>query len=94
MAENGNENPKRVSRDTSLDLKAWGLGVIGAAIGGVVFSAVAAGVLMLFCEWHHRPWVDDGSLSYFLTHVMDLTLATKLMFALGVALAFFLGKGR
>ena len=113
--------------------KSWGLGIVGAAIGGAVgwfiFSllfnegfyalalpgamlgygfgmlsrmrsvaggvvcAVAAAVLMFMCEWHHRAWTADESLGYFIRNVHELSTATFLMFFLGVAMAFWFGKG-
>lgn len=61
-------------------------------IAGGVFCAVLALVLMLMCEWHFRPWLDDESLGYFFSHLHDLTTATLLFLLLGVVLAFGFGR--
>lgn len=58
-----------------------------------VFCAVFAAILMLMCEWRYRPWLADDSFGYFFSHLHELTTATLLFLAIGVAFAFWFGKG-
>ena len=63
-------------------------------IGGL-FCAVAAFALMVACEWKHAPFSDDGSLTYFVTHLHKLdSQFTYVLLALGTAFSFWFGKGR
>lgn len=74
----------------------FGFGLLSkrTMVDGGIFCAILAALLMIFCEWHHRPFIADGSLSYFLTHLHETEFTTKLMFVLGVVFAFWFGKGR
>ena len=63
-------------------------------IGGL-FCAVAALALMVVCEWQHRPFSDDKSLVYFVTHLQQLdNQFTYVLLAVGTVFAFWFGKGR
>lgn len=60
-----------------------------AAVCGV------AGLLLgLFTEWRFAPFVVDGSLSYFLTHLHKLQPVTMLMLTFGVFASYSLALGR
>jgi hypothetical protein len=115
--------------------KSWGLGIVGAILGGIAgwfiygwlfnqgyyalalpgaavglgfsalarrpmiaggaFCAVAAFFLMAACEWKDSAFVADDSYLYFLTHIHKVdSMATLGFIALGVAFAFWFGKGR
>ncbi len=58
--------------------------------------AVTCGVLALalgiFAEWKHFPFVKDGSLNYFVTHLFDLRPFTLIMIALGCFGGFWFAK--
>jgi hypothetical protein len=51
-------------------------------------SAAAGLVLGLFIEWQFAPFVVDGSLRYFVTHLHALRPLTLLMSALGTILSY------
>ena len=59
-----------------------------------VIAACAALVLSIFAEWSLFPFIKDGSLSYFVTHVHTLPAIKLIMMAIGVGLAYWLGQGR
>src|SRR5438132_674596 len=67
--------------------RSWPLGVA---------CAVAGLCLTLFAEWVHAPFRNDGSFSYFLTHLhrLDHLPMKAIITALGVACAYWLGQGR
>jgi hypothetical protein len=48
-----------------------------------IVCGLAALGLSLFTEWHFEPFVADGSLGYFLSHVHQLQPITLLMIAVG-----------
>lgn len=60
--------------------------------------AIACGVaglaLGLLTEWRFAPFVADGSLLYFITHIHTLRPITLLMLALGAFLSYRLALGR
>ena len=63
-------------------------------VGGL-FCAVAGFALMVACEWYHRPFSDDKSLLYFVTHLHKLdNQFTYVLVAIGTAFSFWFGKGR
>jgi len=72
-------------------------GLLGLGAGIVknrsVWIAVACGVLAialgLFTEYRFAPFSDDGSLGYFLTHVLDLRPLTLLMIGVGGLIGFW-----
>ena len=66
-------------------------GIRSVAAG--VFCAIVAAGLMFMCEWNFRFFTDDPSFGYFVRNVHELSSATFLMFFLGVAMAFWFGKG-
>ncbi len=59
-----------------------------------ILCGLAAVPLGVFCEWSAFPFVADGSLAFFVTHLHDLRPMTMIMLALGAVFAFWLGKGR
>jgi hypothetical protein len=83
----------------------YGLMIPGALVGlgasmlsmhrsparGVVLG-VAALALGLFIEWKFRPFKADGSFTFLLKHVSDLTSITLVMIAVGGVFAFWMGK--
>ena len=58
--------------------------VLVAALCGL--GATALGVLT---EFHFRPFVADESLSYFLSHLVQLSPVTLLMIGVGGAIGFY-----
>lgn len=64
-------------------------------LAGILCGLVAL-PLGLFCEWKIRPFRDDPSLVYFVTHLhqLDRPTVTWIMVGLGAAFAYWLGKGR
>jgi hypothetical protein len=59
---------------------------------------VACGVLALaigiFAEWQFAPFMRDGSLGYFVTHLHQLSPVTLVMIAAGTILGFWGPFGR
>ncbi len=51
-------------------------------------AAVAGLLLGLFIEWKFAPFVVDGSLAYFVTHLHALRPLTLLMIVLGTVLSY------
>lgn len=66
----------------------------GRSTGLGISAAVIAFVVSLGLEWHFRPFVLDDSLSYFLSHLRDLTTMTWITVSLGTFAAFWFGRGR
>jgi len=62
---------------------------LAAGIACGVF-AVALGI---FTEWRWRPWADDQSLAFFLSHLHKLSLVTIILILVGGAFSFWLGSG-
>ena len=58
-----------------------------------ILCGLAAVPLGIFCEWRNLPFKIDPSLGFFLTHLNDLSPATKVLIALGAVFAFWFGKG-
>jgi hypothetical protein len=58
--------------------------------------AIAAFFLTVYLEWSAAPFRQDGSFLYFLTHLhqMDGAAFKLAILALGVACAYWLGRGR
>jgi len=56
-------------------------------------AMVGALALGLYTEWSWAPFAADDSLPYFLSHLMDLKLNTKIMIVAGGAVAFWAGIG-
>jgi hypothetical protein len=54
---------------------------------------VAGLALGLFIEWRHAPFIADGSISYFLTHLQALRPFTLVMLALGAFLSYRFALG-
>jgi hypothetical protein len=83
----------------------YGLAIPGAFVGlgcGVlaqhrsvprgIACAIAALGLSIFTEWRYHPFLADGSLSYMLRHLHELSPVTLLMTAIGTAIAFWVGQ--
>jgi len=60
-------------------------------IRGIV-CGLAGLVLGLYSEWRFWPMVDDGSFTYFVSHVADLKPITQGMIILGAFFAYWLGR--
>ena len=58
-----------------------------------ILCGLAAVPLGIFCEWRIAPFIVDGSLGYFLTHLDQLRPVTLILITLGAVFAFWLGKG-
>jgi hypothetical protein len=71
-----------------------GLAARGQSVTLGVLSAVAALGLSIVAEWSLFPFVRDGSLAYFVTHVHTLPAIKLVMMAIGIGLAYWLGQGR
>jgi len=56
--------------------------------------AVLALIAGIITEWRFAPFIADESLSYFLTHLHQMTNFTKFLIILGAAFAFYFAKGR
>jgi hypothetical protein len=73
-----------------------GLGAALPARRRAMALAVACGVLALalgvFAEWQHFPFAKDGSLGYFLTHLLDLRPLTWILIALGGFCGFWFAR--
>ena len=54
-------------------------------------AAVVGGGLAVLAEWKNFPFITDGSLSFFLSNLSELSGRTHLLMLVGVALGFFLG---
>jgi len=57
-----------------------------------VFCGIAALGLSLFADWKFEPFNADGSLRFFLSHVMDLGPVRLLMIGIGSLIAYWMGK--
>ena len=66
----------------------------GSSIPLAIVCAVAGLLLGLFIEWRFAPFVADGSLLYFITHLHALRPITLLMLAVGVFFSYRLALGR
>ncbi len=66
---------------------------IRSMAAGIVCGALAV-VLGFFAEWRVFPFIEDGSLTFFVTHVHELTPVTWIMIGLGGLFGFWLGQGR
>jgi len=54
-----------------------------------VACGLAALALGFFTEWRFAPFVADGSLGYFLSHIHQLSGLTLVMIAAGAAIGFY-----
>ena len=61
---------------------------------GGLFCVVSGLALMIFCEWSTSPFAKDESLKFFLENISNLQTVTLGFMALGMAGAFWFGKGR
>ena len=58
-----------------------------------IICAVAGLALGLYTEWRFAPFIKDGSLLYFITHVHQLKPLTLLLLALGVFMCYRFALG-
>ena len=70
-----------------------GLGARRRSIALALIAALAGLLLGLFIEWQFAPFVVDGSLRYFVTHLHSLRPLTILMIVLGTILSYRLALG-
>jgi hypothetical protein len=54
-----------------------------------VSCGLAATALGLFTEWRSAPFINDGSLGYFIAHVHQLKPVTLVMILVGSLIAFW-----
>ncbi len=66
--------------------------ILSNALGAI--CAAAGLVLAIVCEWQFRPFRDDASLSYFITHLPSLSGTTLTMLVLSGVFGFWFGRGR
>jgi hypothetical protein len=59
------------------------------SVGLAVVCGIAALALGLYTEWKFFPFVQDGSLSFFLTHLHELRPVTLLMISAGAFIGFW-----
>ena len=57
-----------------------------------LLCALAAIGLGIYCEWSHAPFIADGSLAYFITHLYQIPVI-PIMILVGSLMAFWLGQG-
>ncbi len=55
-----------------------------------ILCGLSALALSLFTEWRYEPFVADGGLGYFLSHVHQLQPMTLLMIAAGTLIGFWI----
>ena len=60
---------------------------------GGLFCVIGGLALMIFCEWSTSPFVKDESFKFFLENIFNLQPVTLISMALGMAGAFWFGKG-
>jgi hypothetical protein len=71
-------------------LVGFGAGVVkNNSIVVAVLCGIAALALGIFTEFRFAPFVDDGSFSFFLTHLHQLTPVTWVMMVVGAAIGFY-----
>jgi len=83
----------------------YGLAIPGAFLGlgcGLVAQhrsrprgvacAVAALLLSIYAEWKYHPFLADGSLTYMLRHLNELSPVTLLMMTIGAGVAYWVGQ--
>ena len=66
-----------------------GLAATQRSLTLAILCGVAALILSIYAEWRNFPFARDDSLSYFLTHLLDLRPLTWLMLALGTLGGFW-----
>jgi hypothetical protein len=57
-----------------------------------ILCGLAGLSLSIFTDWYYEPFKADDSLTYFLTHLTNLTPVTLVMVGVGTAIAFWVGK--
>src|SRR5437867_10522229 len=71
-----------------------GLLVKDKSVARAAICGAAALALGLFSEWRFAPFTADQSLSYFISHVHQLSPLTLLMIAIGGVFGFWLSLGK
>lgn len=69
----------------------------GARSRSLAWGVVTAGLavaLSLVTDWWLRPFLADGSLSYFLAHLGDLSPLSKASLLAAGLLGYYFGRGR
>ena len=56
-------------------------GVLGLAVG-------------IYTQWRLAPFIKDESLSFYLSHLLDVNRVSQIMILIGTAFAFWFGMGR
>ena len=64
-----------------------------STVYGIVSAILAVG-LGFFTEWRFFPFIKDGSFTYFITHIHELTPVSLMMIALGGVCGYWFGIGR
>jgi hypothetical protein len=59
-----------------------------------VICGIASLLLGLITEWRFRPFVADAGMSYFLTHIHNLSPVTMIMIVLGAIVSYSAALGR
>ena len=59
-----------------------------------IVAGIVAFAFGVFIEWKFFPFVADGSFSFFVQHLGDLTGRAQLMIAAGTFAGFWFGRGR
>ena len=59
-----------------------------------IMAAVVTICLSVFIEWKFFPFIADDSFSYFLAHLNELKVQTKLLIVAGTFAGFWFGRGR
>ncbi len=70
----------------------WVSGIQSKLLG--VIAGCFALVLGILLEWKFAPFVADGSLQYFVTHLSSLRPATIGMIVMGAVFGVWFGRGR
>lgn len=66
----------------------------GRSLAMGVASAVLAAAVTVFCQWMFLPFAANTSLGYLLANFHKTPPVQLAMMALGVAIAFYFGRGR
>lgn len=66
---------------------------IKSRVLGIVCALASLG-LGIYLEWSFFPFMADGSLAYFITHLSDLKPARLVFIVLGGFFGFWFGTGR
>lgn len=76
------------------------VGLVAGRVSGAYSNAIGAACAVIgtltsvLIEWNFAPFVADDSLSYFISRVHRISPVHLIMIAIGVAFAFWFGRGR